>query len=156
MGTPLLGFGNAPFGNSIFGWGQPATTDKRPENLVVARWINPDTNDLEILADGTFAGMPAVRQRVLLLLRTSLGSAKADGSRTLGSTIREIKRIDETTQRKVQVAVRTALHQLIAVEKLINLDSVQVNAVSPAGRLEVVISYTDLTSQDEDNVNLIL
>jgi len=146
------GFGTGPFGLFAFGAGLPDQGESLPPNLAI-RYLDPNTKDFAANEDGTFQEMPSTRQRVLLALATTKGTAA--GLDTFGSTHPLIGVIDSQFDSKVNNSVREALKQLTEVEKIITLDGVEI-VKSPNGRVEITVSYTDLISQDQDDLSLTL
>lgn len=139
----MLGLGNAALGSTPYGLGTPATADAPPKAVPIgSRFLNPRTRDWQLdSVTGQYAQHDALSARVLRRLLTSRGTSSAIP--TLG--IRMPAKIDGAFTRRVQDAVRLALHWEIDVEKVLRLDSVAVEvADSPTGRVRVTVSFTDL------------
>lgn len=146
------GFGTMPMGLAPagFGGGDPAPVP--PTGQWGSRFIDPRTGDFaNDVETGQLQQMPPVRQRFLLKLTTRLGS----------STVRPLDgiqlpaKINESTERQVDDAVRVTMHQETDVEKVARIDSVKIQRdPSNTGRVAIVVSYTDLTTGLTDGVTL--
>lgn len=98
---------------------------------------------------GQLQQMPAVRQRFLLRLRELHGSSSV---RPNDGVILP-KKIDESVQRTVDDAVRTAMRQETDVEKVAVIKSVIVTRdPENSGRVVTVIDFTDLTTSRDDQI----
>lgn len=91
--------------------------------------------------------MPPLRQRVLLAVMTVLRSSTAVP--TMG--VNMPKKMGTTYQVEAQNAVLLALRQMIEVEKVLRVDRIDVKKTG-TGRSEITISYTDLTTGEQDRV----
>jgi len=134
--------------NSPFGLGTPITSpvpaDQKDQNY--CRYINPNTGDYEVFEEnGTLAQMPGVRQRVLLIARTLKGSSSVLPK--LG--IKLPPKIDESFEITVRNSIKEAFRPMTDVEKVLRLDGILVGRL-PAGRVSIVIAYTDLTLPESE------
>ncbi len=145
---------SAPVGSQPFGVGTPLviTVPPKAERTRLSRFIDPFSGDYAIDEDtGHQQQMPPVRQRWLLLLRERLGS----------STVRPLdgiqlpKIIDEQFDRRVIATIRgsLAVQQMTQVEKVSTLDDVQVDRKETGGRVRILISYTDLSTNESGTVD---
>jgi len=143
-----MGFGLSPYGfGTPYGLGTPVTAEAPPDGPAGSRYLNPASRDYEQGPDGQLAQMPPVRQRVLIALLTIQGSSTALPQ--LG--VRAPARMGTTFENEMRAAVRTALAQLIDVEKLIRIDAIKVERGN-SGRARVTVSYTNLTDGTDDTV----
>jgi phage baseplate assembly protein W len=147
-----LGFGNAHFGISFFGIGEPDQGTSLPENKGPARWVDSDTGDFSIDETGAFRNMPSVRQRVYMSIATATNSIA--GQETFGSELHLIDKIDSKFQTRINAAVIKALLPMTR-DGVISLGTIETSKRS-GGRVEITISYTDLITQDKDNASIIL
>lgn len=135
----------APLGTTPFGFGTPATAPEPPTvGPVLTRYINPSTGDYALnAATGQFQGMPSTRQRILLVVKTVLGSSSA--KRRLG--IKVPGKIDQTFERSVENSIRLGLRRMVEIEKVLRINSLTVTAGADGnpGRALVLMSYTDLS-----------
>ena len=93
------------------------------------------------------AQMPGTRQRVLLALLTLRGSSSV--LRDFG--VRWPAKIDQSYEQGVASAVASALHTLTTVEKVVRLQGVAVKRTG-TGRVEITVSFVDLTTGAADDV----
>ncbi len=146
----MLGFGNSPFGQFCFGTGLPDVAPPQLGEQAPARFIDPNTKDFSSTqGDGRLDGMPAIRQRVLLALTTTFGSAAA--SPKLGLDLSNVRKITQQFEAQVKAKVAVALYQMTNNEKVIRLNSTIV-VVGASGRVSITVSYTDLTTNLPDSV----
>jgi len=118
-------------------------------NGSLSRWINPGTGDFEQDPKTLqLKGMPPVRQRVQLIMRTIRGSSTVLPK--LGIELPD--RMDQTFEYTVRRNVRAAYHQLTHVERVIRIDQLLVGRLS-TGRATVLMVYTDLTTGLADRVS---
>lgn len=127
-----------PFENGPLSFEAPPT--RAP---VTARYLNPATGDYERESDGEYVGMPPVRQRVLLALKTIAGSAWPNPS--FGNPLLRIQKIDQHFEARARSGVLTALRQLLAIEKVIRVEAITFRRVN-SGHVEVTVQYIDLTT----------
>jgi phage baseplate assembly protein W len=90
--------------------------------------------------------MPVVRQQVLLLLRTELGSAAHEPEVGL----RLPQKMDQSFEQRARGAVLTALEP---IGDDIRIDAIPVERI-PTGRADITVEYTDLTTGNADTVTL--
>jgi len=136
------GFGITPLASTPFGLGTPTPANEPPADpSTFSRYINPGSGDYERdPATGQLKQMPAIRQRVLLALKTSRGSSSVlptfgfSGPKKIGANFEQI----------VRLRVRVALRQLTDVEKVARIESI-VPTRRSGGRVGVVVVFTDLT-----------
>jgi hypothetical protein len=146
----MLGAGIQTAGSSPAGVGEPEEGSPLPDAVGGCRWIDPATGDYEIdTSSGAFAQMPANRQRVMIALLTARGSSSVLPD--LGLT--RPTKMGDRFQAEMEQAVRQALEQLTDVEQIIRLDFVEVLRGS-GGRARITVSYTDLTTGEEDAVSV--
>jgi hypothetical protein len=119
MSTPTLGAGLAPAGLSPAGFGTPATGDAVATGTPLrttqgtsggGRYIDPQTRDYVVDAEGRLVGIGGVQQRVQLALTTTAGSSILT---TLGLAAWP-DTITDAIEAQIGDAVRTALGKLIA------------------------------------------
>jgi hypothetical protein len=90
--------------------------------------------------------MPPIRQRVLYALGQEKGSAiflPDDG-------VDYPDKIDDRFDAKVDRTVRLSLDRMVRVEKVIRIDSIQVEV--SGSRARPIVEYTDLTTGERDTV----
>lgn len=144
----MAGFGLLPFGTGPYGFGTPTTGAAPPVGAAGSRYINPVTRDYQIdPATGQQAQMPPLRQRVLLAVMTVLRSSTA----LPGMGINLPKKMGTTYEVETQNAVLLAVRQMTDVEKVMRVDRIDVKRTG-TGRSEITISYTDLTTGEQDRV----
>jgi hypothetical protein len=116
----------------------PAPATQGP---ALSRYIDPGSGDFMIDDSvGQFASMPSLRQRVLLVMNTELGSALAVPD--LG--IPRPKKIDETYIATTRAAVRRAFYRMTDVERIMRIESIDIERRS-SGRVQVTLVYRDLS-----------
>ena len=138
----MAGLGGAALGSSPFGVGTPVPGTPNPKQPTsYSRYINPGSGDYGVdPATGQLEQMPPVRQRMLIVMKTILGSSSV--LPRLGIDVP--RKIDKTIVNAMRNSIREAYRQLTDVEKVVRLDTVLVSTQS-LGRLAVVIGFTDLT-----------
>ena len=138
--TPQLGFGDSPFGGSIYSFGDPALAappNNRPmENAnqnksLDARLIDTNTRDYVINADGNTAGMTSISQQVFLAMATTLGTAAVI---TIGNTIRQMKVLGDNYKSQVTGITQQALSGLVSAG-YISIVNITVTPLSYMGTL---------------------
>lgn len=144
----MSGFGTAPMGSAPFGYGYGDEGVEPPDGAAGSRYINPASGQYE-QDPGTrqLKQMPALRQRVLLKLRTIKGSSTVLPN--LGIVLP--RKIDQTFDAKVASGLRVAFRQETDVEKIMRIDGIAVRRLN-TGRVEITLSYTDLTTGEADSV----
>jgi len=148
----MAGIGNSSCGIFPFGVGTPVTSAAPPTGNAGSRYLNPSTRDFQRdTLTGQLAQGPAVRMRVLLALLTLQGSSTV--APKFG--VRWPRKIDESYEQSVTDSIRKALHHLTTVERVIVLNEVAVTK-SGFGRVEAVVSYTDVTTGQPDQVSTAL
>lgn len=136
--SPIFGFGNTSFGNSIFGYGTPATSvsqlNQPMNNLsqsasLDARLIDTNTRDYVINADGNTAGMSSVSQQVFLAMSTTFGSASVT---SIGNTIKSMQVLNSSYQQTINTIVQQALSALVTAGT-ISIVNIQVSPLTFQG-----------------------
>ena len=132
----------APLGSTPFGFGTPVAAPlPATQGPALSRYINPGSGDYEIDATvGQFASMPALRQRVLLIMNTEVGSALAMPQ--LG--IPRPKKIDQSYVAATRAAVRKAFYRLTDVERVMRIQDIIIGKQS-SGRIGLTLVYRDLS-----------
>lgn len=131
-----------------FGFGVGDAAPEPPEGELQARYINPGSGDYEHnSATGLLKQMPPLRQRVLLKIRTIVGSSTV--LPTLG--IRLPRKIDRTFESTVRASVRAAFRQETDVERVMRIDEIGVE-LTTSSRAQITLTYTDLSTGDRESV----
>lgn len=134
-------------GNRPFGYGTPASQGLAPIKVIVSNFVGVN-KDYEIdEKTGELAQMPVTRQRVFLAISETLRSSVA---RPLDGILLP-KKITEKFEREVADAVTKALYQLIEVDEVIEIDSIEV--VHEGSRAKIIVSYTDLSTKQLETVS---
>lgn len=142
----MPGFGTAPAGTSGAGLGVPVTAAAPPSGPAGSRFISPETKDYQIdTTTGQQRQMPPTRQRVLIILTTTLGSATTQPN--LG--VRWPRKMGDTYGAQVKNAVAAALYQLTDVERVIRLKDVIV-VKGRGGRSSITVIWTYTATNQED------
>ena len=133
----------APIGSSPFGFGTPVAAPlPATQGPALSRYINPGSGDYEIDATvGQFASMPALRQRVLLIMSTEIGSCLAMPQ--LG--ISRPRKIDQSYVASTRAAVRKAFYRLTDVERVMRIQDILVEKLTN-GRVGLTLVYHDLAA----------
>lgn len=133
-----------PLGLAPVGFGTSEDAPVPPTGAWGSRYINPQTGDYAVDGvSGQLQQMPSVRQRFLLRLKEKRGSSSVRPS----DGIELPTKIDETTERTVDDAVRVAMRQETDVEKVARIISVKpVRDTQNGGRINVVVTFEDLTT----------
>lgn len=136
------------------GLGTPLTGSDPPTGKAGVRYLNPITKDYQQdPVSYQLAQMPSVRQRMAIMLGTTEASSSVQ--RALGLTMP--KKIDSKTRASIEQAVRSAIVQLTEVEKVARIDGIGIEigrSASATGRARVTVSFTDLTTGLQDQVNI--
>lgn len=115
----------------------------------LCRYLDGYSGDYRIDATtGHLAGMPVVRQRVLLAIMTVRGSSSV--LPTFG--MRHPPKIEASTTWAMQAEVRSALSSMVDRHE-IRIDQIDVEQVEGSGRIRVTVDYTDLTTGQADKVS---
>ena len=128
----MAGFGVSALGLFPFGIGTPVSVTDPPDaaDTQFSRYINPGSGDYEVDdVTGHLKQMPPVRQRVLLALKTTLGSSNA----LPGLGVDKPKKIGTNFQDIMKRRVREALVQLTDVESALAQDRM----LAPVGVCQV-------------------
>lgn len=134
----------SPVGSTPFGMATPAAApEAATQGPALSRYIDPGTGDYIIDADvGQFGSMPSLRQRVLLVMATALGSSTALPD--LG--IPRPRKIDESYIVTTRAAVRKAFYRMTDVERVMQIQEILIDKQS-AGRVQITLVYRDLTTR---------
>jgi len=135
----------ASIGSTPFGFGTPvAAPEPATKGPALSRYINPGSGEYEIdPIAGQFADMPSIRQRVLLIAKTELGSSTALPD--LG--IRRPKKIDQAIEARMRAEILRAFNRLTTIERVIEIKSIEIVKLS-SGRLAWTMEWIDLTTFD--------
>lgn len=155
MASDVLGFGLAPFGSSVFGFGSPAVSG----STTVPILYNPDnpfadcekltaSGDYDLDDRGRTKGDSAISQRVYLALFTELGSA---AQTDLGIEPMP-KVINESTAELIKMNVEKALSTLIK-ERSIALLDVKTERFHSTGLL-ILVRWINLKTREIFTTNL--
>ena len=142
----MPGFGTAPAGTSGAGFGVPVNASAPPSGPAGCRYIDATTKDYAIdSTTGQMQQMPPLRQRVLIIATTVLGSATTQPN--LG--VRWPRKMGDTYEAQVRNALVAAFYQLTEVERVMRIDSVTVTK-GRAGRSSTLLQWTDLSTNQPD------
>lgn len=132
----------SPIGSTPFGMGMPVAAPlPATQGPALSRYIDPGTGDFVINADvGQLASMPSLRQRVLLIMSTALGSSSA--MPTLG--IPRPRKIDQAYVNTTRAAIRRAFVNLTDIERVMQIQDIAVEKQT-TGRIQITLVYRDLT-----------
>lgn len=139
----------SPFGSTPFGLATPVAAPlPATKGPALSRYINSDTGDFELdTSTGQMRAMPALRQRVLLIAKTTWGSSAA--LPTLG--IRRPPKMDQTFESRMRAEVRRAYRQLTDIERVMIIEGIEIQRAPGAhGRAAVTLIYRDLTNPTPD------
>lgn len=141
------GAGESPAGIGAGGLYSPAVVGAVSQARAGSRYLDPSTGDYSVDSETlNFKQMPPNRQRVLLAVVTKKGSAAAMPS--LG--IQRPGKITSKFRAELDVFVRSALiHLTDGRRPAISIDDIMAEVVS-TGRVQVVISYTDNQTGQQD------
>lgn len=146
----MAGLGLTPLGVTPFGLGTPDGTQAPPDTKPAGvRYINYLTKDYERADNGELKRMPPMRQRVLLVLSTTLGSSTI----LPGLGLRLPERIDKRYPQLAEQAIRSALKPMVQSREL-RVDFVRVNRTNNPGRVDHQVGYTDLTTGNTGTVTV--
>lgn len=116
-----------------------------------SRYINPNTNDFVLQANGHFVGMPSLQQEVILAIQTQLNSSVVSN---FGLSLQSIKVITPNVQNQVLALFNNALSNLISTNR-IRLNNV-VTTRTAVGQISTVFSWTDITTGTTYQSNILL
>lgn len=91
-------------------------------------------------------------QRVLLSLMTEQGTSIAIPD--FGNSANQLQKIDETFEVELQNRVRLALAQLTDVEKVVTIQQIVTNEVTP-GSITYTVFFYDLEREASDYITLL-
>lgn len=134
----------APIGSTPFGFGTPIAAPLPPtQGPALSRFIDSNTGDYYIDPEvGQFGSMPSLRQRVLLIINTEIGSSSALPD--LG--IRRPKKIDESYIATTRASIRRACYRLTDIERIMQIHDIIVEKQT-GGRIAITLVYKDVTAQ---------
>ena len=142
----LAGLGTATMGSAPFGAGTPTPANVPPEGTAELANFIDQSGDYVVAEDGSYQRMPVVRQQVLLLLRTELGSAAHEPE--VGLELPQ--KMDQSFEQRARGAVLSALEP---IGDDIRIDAIPVERI-PTGRADITVEYTDLTTGNADTLTL--
>jgi hypothetical protein len=143
----MAGLGLFPIGSTPLGSGTPVVASAPPSDIPEqANFLDPVTGDYVVQSDGALQRMPNTRHRVLMCLKTELGSAAHEP--TVGLELP--RRMGTTFEQQAKGAVLSAL-ELIGDD--IRIDDVIVLRVG-TGRADITVAYTDLTTGNSDTLTV--
>lgn len=147
----MSGAFDSMLGSTPFGAGTPLPAGDPPTGYSgLCRFIDGISGDFAIDATtGHLAGMPLLRQRVLLALVTRRGSSTVLPKFGLAYA----SKITESQLRLMDANARASLYQLTDVEKVMRIDSLTVEQVEGTGRVRLTLSYTDLSTGGTDTLS---
>lgn len=145
----MAGLGLFPIGSTPFGSGTPDEAQPPPSGVPdLANFLDPSTGDYVVLDDGSYARMPLVRHRVLMCVKTVLGSAAHEPNVGL----RLPKRMDQSFKQRARDAV---LASLAIIGSDIRVDDVIVlTDANSTGKADITIVFTDLTTGNSDTLTI--
>jgi len=145
----MPGFGTSPFGTSVMGIGAPADPSTIPDGTTsVSRYVGPVSGDYEVNpAGGQLRQMSGVLQRVVLTIRTELGSVLA--ATKFG---RRFPR-KQTSSLEAEVAgeLRRVLRPLTDVERVMVIESIGVQR-GDGGRVGIDLRFTNLQTGASEQI----
>lgn len=145
-----MGYATSPFGQFPFGIGSPTTTTAPATGDYGSPYIDPAERDYEIDSDtGQLKQMPTIRQRVLLIVSSEKGSSLAEPE--FGLELPPV--IDGTFESGADAAIRSALAQLVDVDKVIRIDEITFAYPEPH-RADITIVWTILATNKQDQVTI--
>lgn len=121
----------------------PALSPPRAVTPPAALWLDGATFTFLFDSAGLLVPLDPVDHRVAMSLLVSQGAIA--GVPGLGSTLRQIRKIDKRTQRAVEDAVARALARLTAAPAAIRIERIEVQTRrSPTSGYAVAVSYVNL------------
>lgn len=143
-----MGLGDSPMGQFPLGYSAAAAGIEPPDGPAGSRYLNPGSGDYELDDDTRqLKQMPALRQRVLLTIRTALGSSTALPGFGIGIP----DRMGNGFERKIAERIHLAFGRMTDTEKVMRIEQIVVAKVS-SGRAAVTLVYTDLSTGEQDQV----
>lgn len=134
------------------GMQEPQEATAPPDGPSGSPWINPRTRDYELDPDTRqLKQMPELRQRVYLKLGTRRGSMLSDP--TFG--IELPKKIGLTFDDELRANINTAFARETQIDKIMRIDGIKIENTQ-TGRVAVTLSYTDLNTEQPDEVGRII
>ncbi len=144
----MSGFGTVPFGTGPAGLSVPITANAPASGPAGVRWINPASGDYEQdSVSGQLKQMPALRQQVLLALRTVYGSSTALPK----FGVKAPRKMGDSFELEMRSAVRSALTHL-TTPGLMRIDAIKVER-GLGGRARITVSFTDNATGKADTVS---
>lgn len=126
----------------------PALSPPRAVTAPAALWLDGATFTFLFDSDGLLVPLDPVDHRVAMLLLVPVGTIA--GVPELGSTLRQIRKIDKRTQRAVEDAVARALSALTASPAAIRIERIEVALRrSPTSGYAVAVSYVNLRTSSQ-------
>lgn len=143
----MSGAFDSMLGSTPFGAGTPLPAGVPPTGYSgLCRFIDGLTGDYQInTITGHLAGMPILRQRILLALVTRKGSSSALPKLGLSWPTK----IDAQMARLLDAEARASLFQLTDVEKCMRIDELTIEQVEGTGRVRLTLRYTDLQTGEQ-------
>lgn len=135
--------GTAPLGSTPFGLGTTASAQVPPSRRILAPYIDPMTGQCAVGTDGELEPMPINRQRVLLTVKTRLGSCVI-----LNFGVKLPDKISRSYQDDIRIVVENALDYMVR-DGSIALDRIDVEQTG-IGRVQITVNYTDRQTGGED------
>lgn len=121
----------------------PALSPPRAVTPPAALWLDGASFTFLFDSAGLLVPLDPVDHRVAMSLLVPQGAIA--GVPDLGSTLRQIRKIDKRTQRAVEDAVARALARLTAAPAAIRVERVEVQTRrAPTSGYAVAVSYTNL------------
>lgn len=143
----MAGLGLSPAGAAPFGSGTPVIAAAPPSDVPeLANFLDPYSGDYVVADDGSIERMPINRHRVLMCVKTALGSAA--GLTDIGLQLPQ--RMDQSFPQRARDAVIAAL---AIIGNDIHINDVIVET-APMGKAEITIDYTDLATGETDSLTL--
>mgnify|MGYP000033993312 CR=1 FL=1 len=126
----------------------PSPSPARSVTPPAALWLDGATFSFLFDSAGLLVPLDPVDHRVAMLLLVPRGAVA--GVPALGSTLRQIRKIDKRTQRTVENAVAVALDALTAAPAAIRVERVEVQTRrSPTSGYAVAVSYVNLRTASQ-------
>lgn len=155
-----VGFGLSGFGNSIFGFGTPGSTNSSTAKIFIksngtrgnAAKIDPQTGDFILDDAGNVVGDDSINQMVYMALRTTKNTSVL---LNFGIDISKIRTITDNVKMKFQLAVNDAVKHLTD-KRLITILSVDVISIlNMPTSLQVVVTFKNLTNNEINSFKLV-